>query len=399
MRPPVWVTGVGVISAAGNGREALAEVLRTDRSVVAPIAQLAGYTAGRAAIDEFDRSLRRLDRSAAFFAASAAEAWRDAGFDDVAQTPERFAIVEGSSLGPLAATLESHAERLAAPVPPTPRPSALLKYMSGTGGAAAAKAFGVKGPVLHISAWSVSGACAIGEAYEMILSGRVDVAIAGGTECPLHPEIFAHLAAAGLLAEREGEGAGCLPFDRRRSGTILGEGAGVLILESAEHARRRRVLPRALLHGFGLSCEAHSATSPEPEGHGVAASIRGAMRGIPLARLRWVKTHGTGTRLNDAAECRGIATALGGLMQVTPLTSLKPTLGHALGASGATEAVAAVLALREGFIPATLGTQEVDPELPPCHLVTSREKVAPGIALVLAEGFGGRCAALALEAA
>lgn len=397
MRPEIWVTGMGVMSAAGAGRDALEALLVGGRSAVAPVEELDGVHAGRAPLVQ---TSRRLDRSASLLIAAAEEAWRDAGLELLAEQPSRCALIEGSSLGPLAASLTSHMERLSDPVRTMPRPSALLQFTGGTGGAAFARSHRIQGPVFQLNAGSVSSAYAIGEACQMIIDGRVDIAIAGGTECPLHSEILAHFTAAGLLADRVGERAGCRPFDRRRSGTVLGEGSAMLVLESASHARRRGARPHALLRGFGMTCEAYSSTSPDPNGRGVTEAIGLATAQVNVGEIRWVKTHGTGTMANDLAECRGLDTAFGAHLNAMPITSLKSAIGHSLGASGALEAVAAILSLADGFVPATLGTEEPDPSLPPaCHVVRQLERVSPGVALLLSEGFGGRCAALALEAA
>jgi 3-oxoacyl-[acyl-carrier-protein] synthase II len=238
--------------------------------------------------------------------------------------------------------------------------------------------------------------CAIGEAFLHIAAGRADVVVAGGAECPLQRDIVTHFRAAGILsAPRDGEPA-CRPFDERRAGTVLGEGAGVLILEAAEHAARRGAPPRALVNGFGFVCEAISMTCPAPDGRGVAAATRQALHGVPRNRISWIKAHGTGTRANDAAECRGLAAVFGDRLPRVPLTSLKSTLGHCLGASGAVEAVATLLALEHGFIPATLGTERVDASLPPCTVVTSPTSTDARQVVLLAESFGGRCAALVL---
>ena len=150
------------------------------------------------------------------------------------------------------------------------------------------------------------------------------------------------------------------------------------------------------MEGFGLVCEAGSMSGPAPDGSGVAGAARQALDGIPLDRLGWIKAHGTGTRANDAAECQGLATLLGSRLSAIPLTSFKPTLGHSLGASGSVEAVAALLAMEDGVIPATLGTERIDPRLPPCRVVMQPESTTAQLVLLLAESFGGRCAALAL---
>jgi 3-oxoacyl-[acyl-carrier-protein] synthase II len=178
---------------------------------------------------------------------------------------------------------------------------------------------------------------------------------------------------------------------------VLGEGGGVLILERAAHARRRGAVPRAVVEGFGMSCESYSMTSPDPSGAGVAAAAGYALAGHDLHDIGWIKSHGTGTRLNDAAECRGLARLFGDLLPAVQLTSLKPAVGHCLGASAAVEAVGAIISLERGVVPPTLGSEEADPELPPHQVARSTLPDRSGVALLLAESFGGRCAALVLR--
>jgi 3-oxoacyl-[acyl-carrier-protein] synthase II len=270
--------------------------------------------------------------------------------------------------------------------------------MTGAGGATFAARHSVMGPVFHLSAGSVSAAAAIGEAFQKVAAGSVEVAVAGGAECPLHADVIDVFSAAGVLAPPDGGGKGpaCRPFDVHRNGTLLGEGAGALVLESESHARRRGASPRAVLAGYGVACEAGSMTAPDPSGRGVVASVRQALQDVWPDEIGWIKTHGTGTRLNDAAEYRGLATLFGERLREIPLTSLKPMLGHCLGACGAVEAVAAILALGRGFIPKTLGLESVDPELPWCRVAGEVETSLAETIVLLFESFGGRCAALAV---
>lgn len=396
-RRRVCVTGIGAVSAAGIGIAPLAALLIEGRTGVRRDAELGGRFAGRAPTPATNARTRRLDRAATLFFSAGTEAWHDAGLDAARPDPERCAVIEGSSIGPLCDVLTWHTLRVTEKDDHAARPSGVVRFMTGAGGTALANAFDIRGPVLHLSAGSVSAMAAIGDAWQKIAAGIIDLAIVGGAECPLHPEIAEHFDAAGILAACGGDVAGCRPFDTRRSGTVLGEGAGAFILESEAHARRRGARPRAIVRGFGLARETHSMTAPDPNGAGVAAAVRRATQRVPLREVGWIKTHGTGTQLNDAAEARGLATVFGRRLHATRLTSLKPALGHALGASGALEAVAVALALEARIVPATLGTQEVDPVLPRCSVALRAEPSSATVALVLAEGFGGRCAALTLE--
>lgn len=393
MSTRVWVTGLGAVTAAGTGTAPLRELLLAARKRVAPDADHPGLETGRCPDIPVMRATRHLDRSATLFVTAALEAWADAGIDTATLDAARCGVIEGSSLGPLAAVLGwlRHSSG-----PLECQPSGLVRFMVGAGGAAVAHQYGLRGPVLHLSAGSVSAASAIGDAYERIASGAADLMVAGGAECPLAPEIVGHFHAAGILAP---EGMSCRPFDVQRRGTVLGEGGGVLILESETHARRRGARCYARIEGYGLSCEAHSMISPDPGGSGVAAATQAAIGRTPLREIDWIKTHGTGTRPNDAAECAGLARLFGSDLVETPITSLKPAVGHCLGASGAVEAVAAVLCSVAGVIPATVGTGSIDPALPPCRVVQQVERRPTRHALLLSESFGGRCAALLLAAA
>ncbi|MGH7514822.1 MAG: beta-ketoacyl synthase N-terminal-like domain-containing protein [Gemmatimonadales bacterium] len=395
----VWVTGRGAVTAAGMGAGRLLEALLGARSAVRPHSDLAGLPVGRAERPSGGAASRRLDRSAALFLAAAEEAWRDAGLPDDAIDLERCGLIEGSCLGPLADALMAVGSHAAADGRQAIRPSGLVRFMPGAGGAAFAHGHRLRGPVLYLSAGSVSSSCAIVEALEKITIGLLDVVVTGGAECPLHPDVIESFRVAGVLAApRDGDPV-CCPFDDRRTGTVLGEGAGVMVLEAAEHATRRGARPYGVVTGFGFSRETYSMIRPEPTGAGVAQAARVALGEIPLQEVGWIKAHGTGTRINDAAEYRGLAALFGNRLPGTPIASLKPMLGHCLGASGAVETVAALLALELGMIPPTLGTGRVDPALPMCTVATRAERSSKSRALILAESFAGRCAAIAMSRA
>ena len=392
----VWITGIGAVSAAGVGAPALGEMLVESHRGVRTLPELGCISAGQAATPARFPASRRLDRSASLFLAAGEEALRDAGLDDERLHSSRCGVLEGSSLGPLADLLGEYAEQLTTPRDPGARPSRLVRYMSGAGGATLAQRHRVRGPVFHLSAGSVSSACAIGEAFQKISAGLLDVVVAGGAECPLHREIVESFRSAGILSESDGGVSRCRPFDRRRNGTILGEGAGVVVLEAEDHARRRGGRPRAVIDGFGMSCESYSMTAPDPTGNGVAEAARQALGVRSQSSIGWIKTHGTGTLLNDAAECRGLAMLFGQTLPATPLTSFKPALGHTLGASAALELVGAIHALERGVVPATLDSEEPDPDLPPYCVATRTRPIHRKSVLLLAESFGGRCTAMVL---
>ena len=391
----VWVTGHGAVTAAGPTSRDLMNAMLEGRSAVRPHADLGCLPAGRVRCIPEHPMARRLERTGRLLVAAAEEAWRHARLDGASLAPERIALIEGSALGPMAAVLaackaEVEGVRRA-------RPGDLLRLMPGEGGSMFAQAHGIQGPVLQISAGSISAACAIGSAYEKVANGTLDVVVAGGAECPLEPSIVERFVSAGIVQAAADGAPPCRPFDRGRQGTVLGEGAGVLILESREHAMRRGAVPLAIVDGYATASETHSRAAPDPSGSGVFRAARGALqgRGDPA----WIKTHGTGTRAGDLAEYSGLVSALGSRLQMMPVTSLKPLIGHCLGASGGVEAVAVVLALGHGMIPATLSTREVDPTLVRYDVVLETRPCAAASVLLLAESFGGRCAALSVHAA
>ena len=328
----VWVTGLGTASAAGIGAPALQALLEHRETAVAAL-PTGDWPAGRCPSLRADPASRRLARDAQLFLLAAEEAWRDAGLDDrPAADPRRCAVVEGSSLGPLpevmAAALEQPLGGRRA------RPTDVIRFMPGAGGATFAQRHAIEGMAYQIAAGSVAAAFAIIDAAARLWSDAADLMVVGGAEAPIQESVLAAFAAAGILATSASDGR-CRPFDATRCGTVLGEGAGVLVLERADHARKRGARPRALITGTGLNTERAGMTGPSPDGRGVAAAAREALAMHGDRRIGWIKTHGTGTRANDLAECTGLHRIFGAGLAALPLTSLKATVGHTLGASAA----------------------------------------------------------------
>jgi 3-oxoacyl-[acyl-carrier-protein] synthase II len=392
-RDEVWITGLGAQTAAGAGAAAMSEALQSGRSLAAPDNALGGRWIARAVDPEVGRAGKRLDRSSQLFLAAAREAWRQGGFDKGGIDPDRVAVIDGSSLGPTSDLLATERERVRDGFPARMHPAHLIRMMFGAGGAAFAQEIGAHGSVFALSAGSTSGTVAVMEAWGKIRGGLADVAVAGGADAPLDPEVLAVFDAAGILAPVS-DALPCRPFDLSRCGTILGEGAGVVVLERADHARRRGASPIAILLGAGISGEDGSMTAPDPAGAGITRAVRRALEAVPTP-IGWIKGHGTATRVNDAAECCG----LDGLAPAAPLSSLKPMLGHCLGASGAVELIAAIVALTKQVIPPTLGTTAVDPALGARRIALEAERMrSDHAALLLSQSLGGRCAALAVAA-
>lgn len=385
----VWITGLGAHSAAGPGATALGAALQDGTRFAAPSDSAHARWVVRAPDPRIGPLGKRLGRSAAFFVGAAREAWTMSGLRPDTVDPDRIAVIEGSALGPCSDLLAAERDRAAAGFPARVHPAQLCRMMLGGGPTAFAQEIGAAGPVHTLAAGSSSGAMAIIEGWTKLRAGLVDVAVVGGAEAPLDPEVLATFLTAGLLAPPS-DALPCRPFDVARAGTMLGEGSGVVVLELADHARARGAAPLAALRGVGIGAESDSLTVPDASGSGVRRAAIAALRGTTGDTIGWIKAHGTGTRLNDAAEVRGLRE----LAPRAPVTSLKAQLGHALGASGALELVAAVLAVRAGCVPATHGTTLVDPAFCPRRVATETERLAqPGV-LLLSQSFGGRCAAM-----
>lgn len=272
----------------------------------------------------------------------------------------------------------------------------LASHALNNPGDAVARTLGVEGRVLTISSACSSAALAIAAGFDALRRGEVDVAVTGATDS------LCQLTYAGFNSLRAVDPRPCRPFRDDREGLSLGEGAGVLVLERAESARRRGARPLATMLAYGASCDAHHMTSPHPQGTGAARAITAALARADLAaeRVDHYNAHGTGTPLNDLSEWKGLSTALGDRAGAVPVSAVKASVGHLLGTSGAIEAVATVLALRHREAPPTAGDGAVDPETP-VDLVRGRPRELPAgaVALSASFAFGGANAVLVLEAA
>ncbi|MFZ5626510.1 MAG: beta-ketoacyl-[acyl-carrier-protein] synthase family protein [Bacillota bacterium] len=251
---------------------------------------------------------------------------------------------------------------------------------------------GVQGPVKTYMAACASGTLTIGEAYWLIKSGQIPVVIIGGAEAPLVPSLFAGTCAVRAMSSRPcPPSEACCPFDARRDGYVMGEGAAFLVLEAAEHARARGARPLALLRGFGQTCDAYHLTAPRPDGSALARAISLALQegGITPAELGYINAHGTSTPLNDKIETLALKQALGSAAYKTPISSSKSMTGHLLGAAGAVEAVITILALRQQWLPPTINLKEPDPDCDLDYIPNVGRKAELEFALSLSAGFGG----------
>jgi 3-oxoacyl-[acyl-carrier-protein] synthase II len=385
---PVAVTGVGAVTPLGVGAAVLFSRL---------IAGETGLVGGDGRCHEIDagsfltqRERRRNARFAQLALVAADEAVRQAGWADKLPYPaEDVLCVMGTGLGGAPEHANAEATPLTVPL-----------MMPNSAAASLSMRYGIHGESFATSGACAAGAQAIGFALRSIRRGEAVAALVGGAEAasvPLVRESFEH---AGALSPS----GRCVPFDEDRDGFVMGEGAGVLVLESVEGARARGATILGLVLGYGATSDAHHITAPPPDGLPAAQCVRRALADADVTPedLCYVNAHGTGTRLNDEAEIRSLGHALGDALRGVPLSSTKAATGHLFGAGGAVEAIITLTALRLKTAPATVGTRRPDPALGPVdHVLTPRalEPRSRGlVGLSDSFGFGGHNAALVLGA-
>lgn len=394
------VTGLGVASAAGcDAPQYWDAVLRGDCDVLrsAPDAAPAPY---QAAVDpaalarELDRtSVRPADRVIQLAVVACWQAWRDAELTCPADSDvaERAGLVMGSGLGGIQfqeeqmwRVLRSREDRIHPHTTPRVASTAML--------AEVAHGIGLRGPGYVINSACASSAHAIGQAMRAIRYGDADVMLAGGAEAPLTRFSLMAFSLLGVLSRADsGPGSACKPFDERRDGFVLGEGAGALVLEEAGHARKRGARVYARLSGYGQSLGAYHPVHARPDGSDAAASMVSAIRdaGRQPAQVGYVNAHGTATRENDLAEARAMQLVFGAAQEQPPISSIKPVTGHTLGAAGALEAVATVKALEVGMMPPNPNLGRPDPACA-VHVLTTASPFSDrgGTRVALSNSFG-----------
>jgi 3-oxoacyl-[acyl-carrier-protein] synthase II len=403
----VVVTGMGVVSPCGNGVEAFWSNVAGGISGIGPISRfdagdlpsrIAGEVRGFDPLDVLSRGkARRTDRVAQFALAAAVEAVAQSHLPRGAEHPlERIGVLIGTGIGGFESTEEQIA-RAAMGGARRISPYMLPRILPNMPGAEVAIEFAYGGPnFCVVSACATANNC-IGESMRMIQNGRADAMVCGATEAPLTPAFVGGFCAMRALSVRNDEPPrACRPFDAGRDGFVIAEGAGVLVLESLDHAHARGAEPLAELCGYATNCDAYHITAMRPGAERMTAVIRAALDDAGLApeALDYINAHGTSTAQNDAAETAAIHAALGAAARSVSISSTKSCTGHLLGASGAVEAIATVMALRTGCIPPTINYEHPDPQ---CDLdyTPNRSRSRKAVTgLSSSFGFGGHNACL-----
>lgn len=411
----VVVTGLGVVTPAGRGVHEAWEGVLAGKAAAAidPALAEAGTPVTLACrVPAFDPDAelgrgarRRMDRYTHLALLAAAEALVHAGLvpadgEGASLDPEmadRVGILMGSGIGG-AETWESEYPAYIAKGPSKTSPLFIPKMLSNTAAGAIAIRAGARGPNLTVNTACAAGASAIHVARDLIRSGQADVMIAGGVEAGITGLAISAFAQMGALTRNPDPLTASRPFDVERDGFVMGEGAGILVLESAEHAGARGATVLARVAGAGASADAHHATAPPEDGAGAVLAMQRALQDADVdpAEVGHVNAHGTSTPLNDAAESRALRAVFGAHTDRIAVTSTKGVTGHLLGAAGAVEAVFAIQALRHGLVPPTAGTRTVDPAIDLDVVLDQPREVAFDAVLSTSFGFGGQNAALLL---
>jgi 3-oxoacyl-[acyl-carrier-protein] synthase II len=395
------ITGVGVISPLAADLSGTWQGLLAGHSGVRELADQTGPVRIGAPAGDFDgeavlglRVARQYDRFAQLAVVAARAARGMAGLADRAGD-ERWATLVGTGLGGVA-THERGVRALAAGRPSVSAYTAVAMVSSAATAAVAIES-GARGPALTPATACASGADAIGLGADLIRLDRADVVLAGAADAPITPVTLSAFAALGAAASSDRDPAeACRPFAVDRSGLVLGEGAAVLVLESAEHARQRGATALAEVLGYASSNDAHHLSAPDPDGTAAAVALSGALRdaGVEPAQVGYVNAHGTGTVLNDRVEARVLAKVLGDRV---PVSSTKSMTGHLMGACGAVEASVCVQVLGTGLAPANRNCADPDPDCAGIDLIRDEpRRVDRPVAVSPSFGFGGHNAVLVL---
>ena len=404
----VVITGAGVISPVGNGVEAFFDSLTKGVCGIAPItrfdtegwkvkvaAEVKGFDPEAAGIER--AQFRRMDLFAQYAMAAAIQAVSDSGIEGRVE-PERFGVYVGSGIGGMQ-TFVQETEKLLTRGPSRISPFFVPMMIGNMAAGNIAIRFNAQGPCLPVVTACATSSHAIGEAFRAIKYGHADAIIAGGAEATIQPLAVAGFANMKALSESEDPNAASLPFDARRSGFVMGEGSGIVVLEAYEHAKARGAKIYAEVCGYGNTCDAYHITAPHAEATGAANAFRLALdeagwSGEPL----YINAHGTGTPMNDKVETLAIKKALGEDAAHTALiSSTKSMTGHMLGAAGAVEAVACAMTLLRGVVPPTIHLEQPDPDCDLNYVPNVAVRADIGVAVSSSLGFGGHNAVLAMR--
>lgn len=404
----VAVTGMGAVTPIGNNVKEFWEGIRSGTVGIGPITRFdpSDYKVKLAAeVKHFDprermefRAAKRMELFSQYAVAAAGEALEDSGLSPEQEDPFRIGVSIGSGIGSLQAMEREH-ERLLTKGPGRVGPLLVPLMISNMAAGNVGIQYGLKGKNINVVTACATGTHSIGEAYRSIQYGEADVMVAGGTESSICPIGVAGFAALTALSTSEDPFRASIPFDKERSGFVMGEGAGVLVLEELEHAKRRGAHIYAEIAGYGATCDAYHITSPAEDGSGAARAMTEAMKdgGITPEQVTYINAHGTGTHHNDLFETRAIHLAMGKAAETVKVNSTKSMIGHLLGAAGGVELIVCVKSIEEGYVHQTVGYQVPDEECDLDYVTGGGISMDVEYALSNSLGFGGHNASVLVK--
>ena len=409
MTDRVVVTGIGLVTPVGLNSESTWNSLVEGRSGIDYISlfDAEGYESRIAGeVDEFDattalgrKEVKRLDRFSQFACVAAIEALEHANLNMEKEDADRVGVLIGSGVGGIITITDQH-KILLQKGPKRVSPFLVPMMLGDMASGQVSMMIGAKGPNFSTVSACATGADSIGEALEMIRRGRADVVIAGGTEAAVCEIGVAGFNSCMALSTRNEDPQGASrPFDSDRDGFVLGEGAGLLVLESLEHAQQRGANILAEMSGYGASSDAHHVTQPHPEGEGAAQAMKWAIEdaGITPDKVDYINAHGTSTPLNDKYETIAMKRMYGDHAYKLAISSTKSMTGHLLGAAGGIEAAFTVLTIKNGIVPPTINIDNPDPDCDLNYIPNTAKKQPVNVAMSNSLGFGGHNASLVFE--
>lgn len=402
----VVVTGMGAITPVGNSVSAFWASLKAGKNGIGQISRFdtEGYKVRLAAeVKDFQaadygdvKTMRRMDPFSQYAVAAAKEALEDSGIDLSAEDPYRIGVCVGSGIGSLQ-SLEAGEKRLLDKGPNRLDPLMVPKMICNMAAGNVAIRFGLKGKNFNVVTACATGTHCIGEAFRSIQHGEADAMVAGGTEAAITPLGIAGFTSLTALSTNPDPATASRPFDKNRDGFVMGEGAGILLLEELEHAKKRGARIYAELIGYGATCDAYHITSPAEDGSGAAKAMEFALQdaGRRPEDVSYINAHGTSTHHNDLFETRAIKLAFGAHAKKIAVNSTKSMIGHLLGAAGGVEAVVCVKSIENQYVHVTRGLKETEPEMDLDYCRDTGRSCEVNVALSNSMGFGGHNACLA----
>ena len=404
----VVITGMGTVNPIGNTVAESWEAVKAGKCGIAPITRYETANqkvklAGEVKNLDVDgllgkRESKRMDPFTRFALIAADQAVADSGLDLEKEDLDRCGVLISSGIGGFETVGEAYERGLARGFDSV-SPFTIPMIISNMAAGHAAIRYGFRGMCSCVVTACAGGTNALGDAFRHIRDGYGEVMLCGGAEAAITPLAMGGFTSMKALTESQDPARASIPFDAQRSGFVMGEGAGVLVLEEYEHAKSRGAKIYAEVIGYGANCDAHHITAPAPGGAGGAACMAQALddAGIAPEEVDYINAHGTSTPMNDACETAAIHSTFGGHAQKLLVSSTKSMTGHLLGAAGAVEAIFTALALKEGFVPATIGYREADPACDLDIVPNEGRKADIRVALSNSLGFGGHNAAIVLR--